>query len=156
MHFISLRIIFCLIATPLIACEVKEEKSIIYLKKTFVSKGIACWYGQAFEGKKTSSGEIFCKNKLTAAHPYLEFGTIVRVTNTANNKCIDVEINDRGPVSKKRILDLSEIASKKIDLYRKGTGLVYIEICGYRKVNLVSWIKHYNNILAINYNEKRN
>jgi len=150
MHLFTFKILFIFIALPLFACEVKDEaKSVHNLKKIFVSSGMACWYGQAFEGRKTSSGQVFRKSKLTAAHRYLQFGTIVKVTNQENKKSVEVEINDRGPVSKNRILDLSEKASKEIDLYRIGRGMVDVEICGYSKVNFEALMKHYKNVITI-------
>jgi rare lipoprotein A len=143
--------IYCIfLVLIIIACNANEEaNSVEKLKNTFVASGIACWYGQAFEGKKTANGDIFNKNKLTAAHRFLEFGTIIKVTNTENLKSVKVEINDRGPFSKGKILDLSEKAAKEIELFRKGQGAVDIEICGYNNVNFSTLIKHYKNILAI-------
>jgi rare lipoprotein A len=126
--------------------ETKREQK---LCNVFVAEGLACWYGSVFEGKKTASGDIFRKNKYTAAHRFLEFGTLVRVTNAGNNKSVVVEINDRGPFSHNRILDLSEKAAHDIDILQKGLGHVHIEICGYKKTNFSYMIKHYKNIKTI-------
>ena len=68
--------------------------------KVFKSKVEASYYADKFNGKKTASGAIFSNSKLTAAHRTLAFGTKVKVTNTANNKSVEVEINDRGPFKK--------------------------------------------------------
>jgi rare lipoprotein A len=90
--------------------------------------GRATWYGPGFHGQKTASGETFNKNKLTAAHRTLKFGTKVRVTNLSNNKKIVVRINDRGPVSGKFVIDLSEKAAKLLDMKDAGVVPVKLEI----------------------------
>lgn len=76
--------------------------------------GRATYYGAAVQGNGTASGETFDLNKFTAAHKTLPFGTIVRVTNLANNQSVDVKINDRGPYGPGRVLDLSSSAFKEI------------------------------------------
>lgn len=90
---------------------------------------LATYYADKFNGRKTSSGERFDNTKYTAAHMKLPFGTVVRVTNEANCKWVDVKVNDRGPYSKKLEIDLTkkafmEIASNK----NHGTFKVRIEI----------------------------
>ena len=76
--------------------------------------GKASYYAKKFEGRKTANGEIFSNNKFTAAHKTLPMGSVVRVTNLANSRSVDVRINDRGPFRKGRIIDLSERAFLKI------------------------------------------
>jgi rare lipoprotein A len=151
MYILSTRIIAMLFCLVFCFCnktkeKIQEEK----LKNIFVAEGYACWYGSDFEGKRTANGDTFRKNKLTAAHRFLEFGTKVKVTYLENNKSVVVEINDRGPFSKGKILDLSEQAAKTIGLYAKGSGLVQIELCGYKTANFEYLLKHYKNILMIN------
>lgn len=90
--------------------------------------GQASWYGNKFHGKLTASGETYNMNAYTSAHKTLPFGTIVRVTNTANNKSVDVKINDRGPHVKGRVIDLSYKAFSQIGNVKKGTVPVKIEI----------------------------
>jgi rare lipoprotein A len=90
-------------------------------------KGEASWYGKGFHGKKTATGEKFDQNDLTAAHPTLPLGTEATVTNLETGKSVDVEINDRGPYTKGRDLDLSREAAKKIDMKKDGTAPVKIE-----------------------------
>ena len=90
--------------------------------------GKASWYGDKFHGKLTASGETYNMNANTAAHKTLPFGTIVRVTNTDNNKSVDVKINDRGPYVKGRVIDLSHKAFAKIGNVKQGTVPVKIEI----------------------------
>ena len=123
--FIKYFLIFTLLYS--LSCSVAKEK-----KETtnyvFYQKGNASWYGPGFNGKKTASGEIFNMNKLTAAHKTLNFGTIVRVTNLNNNKRVIVKINDRGPFTKGRIIDLSKKAALAIDMINDGVVPVKIEL----------------------------
>lgn len=92
--------------------------------------GKATYYGDAFHGRRTASGETFDMNALTAAHRSLAFGTKVRVTNLSNGKSVTVRINDRMPQSSKseRIIDLSLEAAKALDMIRAGVVSVSIEI----------------------------
>ena len=90
--------------------------------------GTASWYGSKYHGKRSSNGEIYNKNKMTAAHPSLPFGTEVKVTNLSNNQVVVVRITDRGPFGKHRIIDLSEAAARKIGMIRSGTAKVTMEI----------------------------
>ncbi len=94
--------------------------------QTFPQVGVASWYGPTFYGKPTASGAIFRKNELTAAHRTLPLGTRVRVQNLNNNKEVDVLINDRGPFVEGRIIDLSWLAAKSIDMLGNGTAPVRI------------------------------
>ena len=97
-------------------------------KGTTVKKGTASWYGSKYHGRRSSNGEIFNKNSLTAAHPSLPFGTEVKVTNLSNNMSVIVRITDRGPFGKHRIIDISEAAARKIDMYRAGVATVTMEV----------------------------
>ena len=90
--------------------------------------GKASWYGDKFNGNSTASGEIFSDRALTAAHPSLPFGSIVEVTNVENNKKIKVRINDRGPFTKGRIIDLSKEAFSRISDVNKGIIDVSIKV----------------------------
>lgn len=90
--------------------------------------GLASWYGIKFQGKKTASGRFFDMHEFTAAHKFLPFGTIVKVVNLRNGKEVIVNIIDRGPFSKKRIIDLSHAAAKSIGLVKKGIAKVKIEV----------------------------
>jgi rare lipoprotein A len=86
------------------------------------SCGQASWYGPGFHGRRTASGETFNQNDLTAAHPSLPFGTRVRVTR--NGISVVVRINDRGPHTGGRIIDLSAAAASRIGLRTVGIGHV--------------------------------
>ena len=94
--------------------------------KISLKTGFATYYARKFEGRKTTSGKRYRGKKLTAAHLTLPFGTIVTVTNLENGKSVDVEINDRGPHSKKYMIDVSEAAAKELGFFRKGQSRVEI------------------------------
>ena len=93
-----------------------------------VVEGIASWYGPGYDGRRTSSGEVFDQDALTAAHPYWAFGTRVKVTLLSTGKSVGVRINDRFPAHKGRAIDLSRAAAKAIGLIGPGTGRVRIEV----------------------------
>ncbi len=93
-----------------------------------VMEGVAAWYGHKFAGRRTASGKRFNPNAMTAAHPTLPFGTRVNVINTRNNRNVLLTINDRGPTSPKRMLDVSIAAAKKLGFVRAGLTEVRIEI----------------------------
>jgi rare lipoprotein A len=92
--------------------------------------GIASWYGHPFHGRKTSSGEIYDMNEMTAAHTTLPLPTWVEVTNLANGKRITVKVNDRGPFVGKRVIDLSYAAASALDMVRGGTAQVEVRALG--------------------------
>lgn len=94
----------------------------------FYQTGIASWYGIKFQGRRTSSGEIYDMYKLTAAHKSLPFNTIVEVKNLENEKKVIVRINDRGPFVKNRIIDLSFKAAKYLGMADQGVVLVGLRI----------------------------
>ena len=91
-------------------------------------KGVSSFYAEDFHGKLTANGEIYDMYGLTAAHKTLPLNTIVRVTNTSNNKSLILRINDRGPYVKGRILDCSYGAAKKLGFVNDGTTDVKVEV----------------------------
>jgi peptidoglycan lytic transglycosylase len=91
-------------------------------------EGIASWYGDPFNGRATSSGEIYNMYDMTAAHRTLPFGTEVRVHNLENGAVAVVRINDRGPFVDGRIIDLSYSAARALGIWATGTALVRLEI----------------------------
>lgn len=97
-------------------------------KSAEVATGVVSWYGDKFHGRKTASGEVYDKNELTAAHKTLPFGTKIRVTNIKNGKSVVVEINDRGPYAKARVLDLSKAAFNEIGHVNSGIMQVEYEV----------------------------
>ncbi|MCW4470023.1 septal ring lytic transglycosylase RlpA family protein [Flavobacterium sp. MFBS3-15] len=95
----------------------------------YKKSALATYYADKFNGRKTSSGERFHNKHYTAAHMKLPFGTMVRVTNEANGKFVDVKVNDRGPYSKKLEIDLTRTAFMEIASNKKsGTFKVKMEI----------------------------
>ncbi|MGH7884408.1 MAG: septal ring lytic transglycosylase RlpA family protein [Thermodesulfobacteriota bacterium] len=94
----------------------------------YSESGFASWYGKKLHGEKTASGKDFDMHSFTAAHRTLPFGTIVNVTNLNNGRVVKVVITDRGPFSKKRIIDLSRAAAVELGLLRKGVGKVKIDV----------------------------
>lgn len=95
---------------------------------TYRETGIASWYGPGFNGKNTANGERYDQNALTAAHRTLPMPSIVRVTNLNNGRSIKVRINDRGPFSNGRIIDLSRRGADLLGFRQKGTAKVLVEI----------------------------
>jgi rare lipoprotein A len=111
--------------------SVSRAKSAKYAKVSKAApslKGVAAVYADKFNGRKTSSGQRFSQQALTAAHKTLPLGTIVRVTNVRNNQSVDVVVNDRGPWHKSRVIDLSSAAANKIGMLRAGLAQVELEI----------------------------
>lgn len=90
--------------------------------------GKASWYGRLFQNKKTASGEPYDMNNFTAAHRTLPLGSWVKVTNLKNDQSVIVRINDRGPVTKNRIIDLSYGAAKMLGIGRAGISPVRLDI----------------------------
>lgn len=88
--------------------------------------GNASYYGKQFYGNKTSSGERLKSDEFTCAHPKLPFGTMLEVTNLANNKWVVVRVNDRGPHVKGRIIDLTHIAAKELGMF--GSGIIKVKL----------------------------
>ncbi|MDQ6438041.1 septal ring lytic transglycosylase RlpA family protein [Mesorhizobium sp. LHD-90] len=101
----------------------KEDKN---YKKT----GYASWYGDAFHGRLTANGEIYDMTHLTAAHPTMPLPSYARVTNVANGSSVIVRVNDRGPYSNGRLIDLSKKAADMLDYTHHGTAQVKVEYVG--------------------------
>ncbi len=97
-------------------------------KQGYRTSGLASWYGSDFHGKKTSNGETFDMYGLTAAHRTLPFGTLLRVTDPASGRTVNVRVNDRGPFVSGRILDLSYGAAQSLGTVGKGVTAVDIEV----------------------------
>jgi rare lipoprotein A len=97
------------------------------LRPGTTQSGIASWYGPGYHGKRTSNGERFDQDSLTAAHRTWPFGTRVRVTLLSTRRSVVVRINDRLP-RRDRIIDLSRAAARSIGLIGPGTGRVRLEV----------------------------
>lgn len=120
------RVIVCTVSFWFMTCSypgMKREPA-----SSRVLYGKASYYGDEFHGRKTSSGEVYDRNKLTAAHRTLPFGTVCRVTHLKNKKNVVVRINDRGPFIEGRIIDLSHKAASALDGVREGVMEVKVEI----------------------------
>ncbi|MDR0484736.1 MAG: septal ring lytic transglycosylase RlpA family protein, partial [Alphaproteobacteria bacterium] len=90
--------------------------------------GIASWYGDQFHGKKTANGELFDMEELTAAHPTLPLPSFVEVTNVENGKKVILRVNDRGPFSKNRSIDISKKGAEILGFENQGTTNVRIRL----------------------------
>ncbi len=101
----------------------KEEKG-------YSKVGAASWYGDAFHGRLTANGEVYDMTHLTAAHPTMPLPSYARVTNLANGSSVIVRVNDRGPYSDGRIIDLSERAADMLDYAHSGTTKVKVDYIG--------------------------
>jgi rare lipoprotein A len=99
---------------------------VIASSRGYIESGIASWYGTKFHGQRTSSGETYDMNAMTAAHKTLPLPTYVEVTNLENRKTVVVKVNDRGPFHENRIIDLSYAAAIKLGITARGTGLVEV------------------------------
>ena len=93
-----------------------------------ISGGVASYYADKFNGRRTASGEAFSNRAMTAAHRTLPFGSLLRVTNPANGKSVVVRVNDRGPFSAGRVLDLSKSAASSLGLVQRGSGRVELAV----------------------------
>jgi rare lipoprotein A len=96
--------------------------------KTYYERGLASWYGPHFQKRRTANGERFDMKKLTAAHRTLPFGTLVKVKDLRTAKEVTVRINDRGPYSVGRIIDLSKEAARRLDMLAAGADDVELSI----------------------------
>lgn len=111
--------------TYTLECPWKNMTPVQTLGSSSAVKGKATWYGKEFHRRRTTSGERFNMYGYTAAHRSLPLGTRVLVTNLANGKSVMVRVNDRGPRSRRWIIDLSYAAARKIGM--RGTGDVSVE-----------------------------
>jgi rare lipoprotein A len=107
---------------PLVAHLSQPPKPI----KTWV--GNASWYGPRFNGRKTANGERYDSESLTAAHPNLPFGSLVRLVNPRTKQFEVVRINDRGPYQEGREIDVSYRVARKIGLLHSGVSQVRLEL----------------------------
>lgn len=90
--------------------------------------GLASFYSDRFHGRRTANGERYDREQLTADHPNLPFGTVVRVVNLSNQRSVDVRVNDRTRLPKGRILDLSRRAARELGMLHRGVARVVIEV----------------------------
>jgi rare lipoprotein A len=95
-------------------------------KSGFHERGLASWYGSKLHGKATASGQPMDRQRLTAAHRTLPFGTVLEVTNKRNGRRVQVIVNDRGPGVDNRVIDLSPVAAAQLGMKKKGLAPVEI------------------------------
>ena len=115
----------CLLLSGWVA---KAQQKVNYRKVPVVDSavGLASFYSDKFEGKKTANGEVFRQTQLTCAHNTLPFGTQVKVTNLGNDKSVVVRVNDRLHYRNARLVDLSKAAARELDF--KGKGLIRVKV----------------------------
>jgi len=99
--------------------------------------GIASWYGVPFHGRRTSNGERYDMNAMTAAHPTMPLPSYARVKNLANGREVVVRVIDRGPFRKGRVIDLSRAAARKLRL--NGLGMVEVERLTHDDIRTGAW-----------------
>lgn len=112
----------------LLLAVVMAATSLAFAQDYYKTNVLASYYGAELQGAKTASGEPFNMYDYTAAHNTMPFNTLVKVTNIANSKSVIVRINDRGPYSLGREIDLSQTAAAALDMVRSGTARVNLEV----------------------------
>jgi rare lipoprotein A len=115
--FFSAVALVCLVAMPAMGAESVKQKQV----------GRASWYGGPQHGQRTANGERFDGTELTAAHPTLPMNSLVRVTNLGNGRSVVVRVNDRGPHTRGRVIDVSQRAAEMLGMKRRGVATVKIE-----------------------------
>lgn len=108
--------------------QIIDEPTVEAEQTTEIDGGMASYYGNELAGNRTASGERFDPDELTAAHRSLPFGSLVRVTNVSNGDSVVVRINDRGPFSRGRVIDISHAAARQIGMHRSGTARVKLAL----------------------------
>ena len=115
-------------ATPIAAPDSLTPQGTATTRHRGLLKGLASWYGEEFDGQTTANGETFDENAMTACHPTLPFGSLVRVVNVRNGRSVTVRITDRGALAKGRIIDLSKAAAEKLAMTRAGLAPVVLDV----------------------------
>ncbi|MGC9159135.1 MAG: septal ring lytic transglycosylase RlpA family protein [Terracidiphilus sp.] len=120
-------------ASPLVPATSATPASLLQQKPTAMAsasllRGIASWYGDMFNGRLTASGEKFDMYAMTACHPTLPFGSLVRVVDLENHRSVVVRITDRGELYQGRIIDLSYGAAQKLAMIKPGLAAVKLEV----------------------------
>jgi rare lipoprotein A len=110
------------VEAPLVAHSSEPQKPLL------VWMGNASWYGPGFDGRKTANGEVFDCEALTAAHPSLPFGSLVRIVNAETGRYQVVRINDRGPYQEGREIDVSLRTARNLGMIRHGVSRVRLEL----------------------------
>lgn len=122
----ALALLVCLLGAALLAgCSPHGRAALRPGRAEWVA--VASWYGAKFHGRRTSSGEIYDMNGLSAAHRTLPFGTRLRVTHPRTRRSVVVQVNDRGPFIRGRDLDLSYGAARALDMVHEGVARVHVQ-----------------------------
>ena len=126
--FLTALAVHALITPTLIARTPQDSAPKSPATKPEPERGYAAFYSHSLEGRKTACGGTYSATQLTAAHRKLPCGTKLRVTNLRNGKTVRVTVNDRGPSSPNRIIDLSYAAAQALNFTKQGTTLVRLEV----------------------------
>ncbi len=124
------RIIFLHVILPITLCWPLQNglaRETTSAQSSANDAGLASYYHDKFHGRRTASGHTYNKHDLTAAHRHLPLGSQVRVTNLKNRRSVVVRITDRGPRARKRVIDVSRAAAKKLGMIASGLAQVKIE-----------------------------
>lgn len=116
-----------MLASPLCAQE-RPKGNVTARQQPKVQYGTASYYSNKFQGRPTSSGELYDKDKMTCAHNALPLGTWVKVTNLRNKRSVIVRVTDRLHHKNKRVVDLSRIAASKLGYVKRGLARVKVEV----------------------------
>lgn len=108
--------------------EVRSDDTSYFQKNKLIFYGMASYYSDKFNGRRTASGEIFSQHKLTCASNKLPFGTRIRVTNLKNGRWVEVKVNDRLHPKMKRLVDLSKAGARKLGYLSRGLTRVKVEV----------------------------
>ncbi|MBI1302173.1 MAG: septal ring lytic transglycosylase RlpA family protein [Alphaproteobacteria bacterium] len=129
--------------------NVKGKKYYPSVDCDYDEKGIASWYGPNFHGKQTANGETFDQNELTAAHKTLPLPSIVRVTNLENGKSLIVRVNDRGPFSRGRIIDMSKRSAELLGFKQQGVAKVRVQVLEKESRMVAQMAKNYQDTRGV-------
>jgi rare lipoprotein A len=110
--------------------ESKEREQAAAENKSYHAEGIASWYGRDFHGRPTANREVYDMHSISAAHPTMPLPSYARVTNLQNGRSIIVRVNNRGPFTRGRVVDVSVGAAKALDFHSKGVAKVRVEYVG--------------------------
>lgn len=131
-------LLFFLIILSFCTFSVKSQPRSIQNERKNNLIGIASFYSNRFEGRKTASGDVFSQKKMTAACNKLPLGTYVRVVHLGNNKSVLVKINDRLHHKSKRLIDLSQSAAKRLNMLSGGLAKVCLEVITRKEFEQIS------------------
>lgn len=107
--------------------EALGQKFYPHEDESYDKRGEASWYGEDFHNKKTSNGETYNMNDMTAAHPTLPMPSVVKITNLENGRSVNVRVNDRGPFVKGRLIDVSRRVATELGFHQQGTTRVRVQ-----------------------------